>query len=249
VKLPTGSPGTRHEVSRPGPAGPVPTELAELVTVFSRGARLAPAAVVRTGRRGYELRDRAGTLLAEVVDDRVTVLVEDGIATSDFRELEVERKAGDREVLDRVESVLREAGARVGAFTPKHVRALGAVAEGEPDLVAPAGLPADPTAGDVVTEALRRNVRRLLTHDPLLRLRVPGDDDGTAVHQMRVGSRRLRSDLRTFAPLVRRAGPATAARSWWLAGPPARPGRRRCGPGCGDGRRHPTGRWIRGVTG
>ncbi|MCM0678744.1 CHAD domain-containing protein, partial [Micromonospora phytophila] len=203
VKLPTGTPGVRHEISRPGPAGAVPPELAELVTVFHRGAPLAPAAVVRTVRHGQEVRDRDGTLLAAVVDDRVTVLDADGATTAAFRELEVERKAGDRALLDRVGSLLREAGARGGSFTPKHVRALGPAAEAEPDLVAPAGLGAHPTAGEVVTEALRREVRRLLTHDPLARMRAPADDGGSPVHQLRVACRRLRSDLKTFAPLVR----------------------------------------------
>ncbi|WP_225855476.1 CHAD domain-containing protein, partial [Micromonospora noduli] len=146
--------------------------------------------------------DRAGTVLAEVVDDRVTVLDDAGTTTGGFRELEVELKAGDRELLDRAGAVLREAGARGGSFVPKHVRALGAAAQAEPDLVGPAGLPSDPSAGDVVTEAVRKEVRRLLAHDPLVRLRAPAAGGDTAVHQMRVACRRLRSDLRTFKPLV-----------------------------------------------
>ncbi|MFI7576406.1 CHAD domain-containing protein [Micromonospora sp. NPDC049497] len=203
VKLPTDSPGVRHEISRAGTADEPPAELVELVTVFHRGAPLAPAAVVRTVREAYDVHDADGTVLAEVVDDHVTVEDVDGTATGAFRELEVERKAGDRTLLDRIGTLLRTAGARGGGFTPKHVRALGPAAEGEPDLVAPTGLPAAPTAGDVVTEAVRREVRRLLAHDPLVRQRVPGDDGRTAVHQMRVACRRLRADLRTFARLLR----------------------------------------------
>lgn len=38
VKLPTGTPGVRHEVSRPGPTGQPPPELVELVTVLHREA-------------------------------------------------------------------------------------------------------------------------------------------------------------------------------------------------------------------
>ncbi|MFG2045949.1 CHAD domain-containing protein [Micromonospora sp. NPDC048935] len=205
VKLPTGTPGVRHEISRPGPKGQPPPELVELVTVLHRGAPLAPVTVVRTVRHAYEVCDRAGTVLAEVVDDRVTVLDDAGTATGTFRELEVEFKSGDRALLDRVGAVLREAGAQSGTFTPKHVRALGAPAQAEPDLVAPAGLAAEPSAGDVVTEALRKEIRRLLAHDPLVRLRAPAGGGDTAVHQMRVACRRLRSDLRTFKPLLRRA--------------------------------------------
>ncbi|MGK5738816.1 CHAD domain-containing protein [Micromonospora sp. URMC 103] len=202
VKLPTDAPGVRQEISRPGPAGDPPGDLAGLVTVHSRGAPLAPAVVVRTERHAYEVTGPDGEVLAEVVDDRVTTSTPDGSVTGAFRELEVERKAGDRGLLDRVGTVLGDAGARGGSFVPKHVRALGPAAEGEPDLVPPTGLPAHPTAGDVVTEAVRRGVRRLVEHDPLVRLRAPLDGD-TAVHQMRVACRRLRSDLRAFAPLVR----------------------------------------------
>jgi CHAD domain-containing protein len=50
---------------------------------------------------------------------------------------------------------------------------------------------------------------RIVTHDPLVRLRATVGKDDTAVHQMRVGCRRLRSDLRTFA---------TALNRDWVAG-------------------------------
>jgi CHAD domain-containing protein len=59
-----------------------------------------------------------------------------------------------------------------------------------------------PSAGDVVTEALRRDIARIVAHDALVRLRAAIGADDTAVHQMRVGIRRLRSDLRTFGPLL-----------------------------------------------
>ncbi|MFG1871814.1 CYTH and CHAD domain-containing protein [Micromonospora arborensis] len=219
VKLPTGTPGVRHEVSRPGPADQPPPDLVELVTVLHRGAPVAPVTVLRTVRHAYEVCDASGTVLVEVVDDRVTVLDDTGATTGTFREVEAELKAGDRKLLDRVDAVLREAGAQGGAFTPKHVRALGATAQADPDLVAPTGLTDEPSAGDVVTEAVRKEIRRLLAHDPLVRLRAPAAGGDTAVHQMRVACRRLRSDLRTFKPLVRK----TWARPLrdelrWLAG-------------------------------
>ncbi|MGQ5262192.1 CYTH and CHAD domain-containing protein [Micromonospora sp. ZYX-F-536] len=219
VKLPTSTPGVRHEISRPGPVGQPPPELVELVTVLHRGAPLVPVTVVRTVRHAWEVCDRGGTVLAEVVDDHVTVLDDSGATTGAFREVEVELKAGEAKLLDHVGAVLREAGARGGSFTPKHVRALGPAAHAEPDLVAPAGLTTDPSAGDVVTEAVRKEVRRLLAHDPLVRLRAPSGSGRSAVHQMRVASRRLRSDLRTFAPLVRKtwARPLRAELRW-LAG-------------------------------
>ncbi|MFD0747911.1 CHAD domain-containing protein [Phytohabitans flavus] len=52
-----------------------------------------------------------------------------------------------------------------------------------------------------------------------MRLRAPVGDNDTAVHQMRVGCRRLRSDLKTFGPLVD-SGWAKPLRDelGWLAG-------------------------------
>ena len=201
VKLPADSPGVRHEISRQGRPKRAPAELVTLVTAFSRGAELTPAAVVRTVRRTYELRDDADRVLVEIADDAVSVL--DGTRiSSTFREVEVERKGGERNLLDRVESALTAAGAVAGGFTPKYIRALGEAAAGKPDLVAPADLPDFPSAGDVVTAAIRRGAGRLIGHDPLVRLRAPVGDNDTAVHQMRVACRRLRSDLRAFAPLV-----------------------------------------------
>ncbi|MFC0530141.1 CYTH and CHAD domain-containing protein [Phytohabitans kaempferiae] len=204
VKLPAETPGVRHEISRGGAPGTPPAELVLLVTAYSRGAELAPAAVVRTIRRAYHLRDADGRLLAELADDAVSVL-EDRKVRSRFREIEVERKGGGRKLLDKVEVVLREAGAVAGGFTPKHVRALGDAAASPPDLVRATDLPRKPKADEVVTAAIRKGIERILTHDPLVRLRAPVGDNDTAVHQMRVGCRRLRSDLKTFGPLVDRA--------------------------------------------
>ncbi|SCL34044.1 CHAD domain-containing protein [Micromonospora pallida] len=204
VKLPTGSPGIRHEISRPGPSDAVPAELTALVTGYHRGAPLAPIALVSTVRERRELRDGDGALLTEVVDDRVTSVAAGGatgVVDLGFREVEVERGSGDEDLLDRVDALLTAAGARPAEFVPKHVRALGPAARRAPDLVGPGELPAKPTAGDVVTGAIRRGVRRILRYDPLVRLG-PEAGDVDAVRKMRVGARRLRSDLRTFAPLL-----------------------------------------------
>src|SRR5207248_11382379 len=70
---------------------------------------------------------------------------------------------------------------------------------GLPLLAVPApGLGPKSPAGDAVRAALAAGTTRLLRHDPGVRL----GDDPEDVHQARVGARRLRSDLRTFAPLV-----------------------------------------------
>ncbi|HEY8471286.1 MAG TPA: CYTH and CHAD domain-containing protein [Natronosporangium sp.] len=205
VKLPTGTAGIRHEISRPGRPGTPPAELTDLVTATTRGAPIAPVARIRTRRRGYQLRDSAGRVLAELADDTVSVLDGQRIREK-FREVEVERGDGDRALLDRVGAALVEAGGASPAdqprFQSKYARAVGEAAAGTPDLPPPQPLPARPLAGDVVTQAIRRSVTRIFAHDPLLRLRTNLPDGDTPVHQMRVGCRRLRSDLATFDPLV-----------------------------------------------
>jgi CHAD domain-containing protein len=57
------------------------------------------------------------------------------------------------------------------------------------------------TALDVVRSALAGSTIRLVSHDPIART----GEDPEGVHQARVGVRRLRSDLRTFRPVIDRS--------------------------------------------
>ena len=218
VKLPTDAPGVRNEISVAGPSTALPERLLDLVTSFTRGGPVGPVIQLNTVRHAYQLCDRDDRVAVEVVDDTVTV-TEGRRVTLKFREIEVERKAGRAKLLDVVEVALRDAGATVGDFTPKHVRALGLPALDPPDWPAPpARLPKRPTTADVVSVAIRRDIDRIVTHDPLVRLRAPVGRDDTAVHQMRVGCRRLRSDLRTFGAVLDRAWVSGLRRELgWLA--------------------------------
>ncbi|WP_018349961.1 CYTH and CHAD domain-containing protein [Longispora albida] len=219
VKLPTGTPGIRREISASGSPGRPPAGLAGLVTTFSRSEPLAPVVVLSTQRTPYEIRGQEGEVLAELVDDQVSVYSGRRIVTR-FREIEVERKAGPRSLLDTVAGQLAGAGAVEGEFTSKFARALGGAASAPSDLTAPQPLPRKKaSAADVITDGLRRDIGHIIQHDPLVRLRAEVGGGDTAVHQMRVGCRRLRSRLRVFAGLLdpRWAGPLRAELSW-LAG-------------------------------
>src|SRR5689334_10034550 len=110
VKLPTDAPGVRDEISMTGPASTPPARLLDLVTVYTRGASVAPVVVLATVREAYQLCDRDDRVAVEVVDDTVTVPDGRRVALK-FREIEVERKAGKAKLLDRVEVALRDAGA------------------------------------------------------------------------------------------------------------------------------------------
>jgi CHAD domain-containing protein len=178
-------------VRRPAP------EAIDLVQAFVRTGELRPQVRLRTVRRGVVLRSEDGDKLADVVDDEVSVLDGRRIAAR-FRELEVEIASEvPRSLLDAVLRQLQVAGAGEPDPTTKLIRALGSRA-GRPPEVVVEGLARDASAGDVIRRALAASVARLISHDPVVRL----DVDPEGVHQARVATRRLRSDLRTFRTLL-----------------------------------------------
>ena len=121
-----------------------------------------------------------------------------------FRELELElAEDAPAKLVRRLVRLLESAGAELPQL-PKFVRAIGAPAQAPPD-VALVEVGEASTAGEVVRSALATAVARLIHHDPVVRL----DRDPEGVHKMRVATRTLRSDLRTFEPLPTRRG-ATA---------------------------------------
>jgi len=143
------------------------------------------------------LQEDGGPVLAEVVDDDVSVIQGLRVA-SRFREVEVELRdaAGDR-LLEPVLARLRAAGAADGDNAPKLMRALGPRAAGPPE-VAPPELTSQSSAADLIRHAIATSVAALLRHDPGVRL----GDDPEDIHRARVATRRLRSQLRTFRGLV-----------------------------------------------
>ena len=170
-----------------GPAAP-PTELRELLSAASAGFALTPVAKLRTKTNGKRVQ-RGNHTLARVQVSSVAVL--DGRrVTEAFHELVLEPLAADRKELGRLEKALRRAGATPGRGESPVARALGSEALDE----SPAATP------DL--ERLRMFFRdqfaRMLAHDPGVRL----GEDPEELHQLRVATRRLRSVLRTAAPLL-----------------------------------------------
>lgn len=231
LKLPAGNGSAAGAASAPGRAGPLlrrselafagppdrpPAEAAALVTATTRGRRLEPVARLVTRRRRSHVLDAAGRVALEVADDEVSVM--DGQqVVSRFREIEVELAPGGHEgasLLPLVVERLVEAGAGEPDPTPKIVRALGPGAAAPPD-VEVRSVGRKSSAGDLVQAAIAAGAHRLIAHDPGVRL---GDDD-EEVHQARVATRRLRSDLATFAPLLDRGWvDDIRAELAWLAG-------------------------------
>jgi CHAD domain-containing protein len=184
----------RHFQSSPGR---VPDPARDVVTAYVRSGSLSAVASVRTRRHRWALRDHDGADLCEVVDDEVSI-VEGSRIVSRFRELEIEARAFGKSGLRSVADVLMEAGAMAAEPIPKAVRALGARATAPPDVPAEQEISPDDPAVEAVRGALIRGTRRLISHDPSVRI----GTDVEAIHQMRVATRRLRSDFRTFRELL-----------------------------------------------
>jgi CHAD domain-containing protein len=189
----------RDELTFEGGAKKPPQAALEVVRAYVRRAELVPVARLSTVRRRVRLVDATGVRVAEVVDDEVSVRDGRRVAAR-FREIEVEAgsRNGDADgVLVPLVMRLRGAGAGAPDPTPKHIRALGPRAIEPPEVASEALLPNAP-ARDVIRNALAESVAALLHHDPLVRT----GRDPEAVHQARVATRKLRSNLRTFGPLL-----------------------------------------------
>ena len=206
VKFPGGGDGpvlSRREITFDGPPGKVPPAALDLVRAARRTRALGPVARVRTTRTEFALLGENGPV-AMVCDDVVSAESDD-VEAFVFREVEVElagdgdtRSDSSDDVLDLVIGRLREAGCRAEKQTvPKVVRALGERAQEDPDVVV-ADIPKKAAIGELVAATFARSVSQMIRFDPGVRLGTDPED----LHLFRVAARRLRSDLRTFGPLL-----------------------------------------------
>lgn len=189
----------REEHVFEGNAQRIPPQALDLATAYLRGEMPKPVAELRTLRSRRHLFSPAGDDLAEVVEDDVWV-VEHAHVIRRFRQLEIELIGSTPETtLETLADLLRREGAGPPDPIPKNLRALGMRAC-EPEITVPK-LDGDADAGDVVRGALTESVEALVRYDAKLRLA----PDADAVHDARVAVRRMRSDLKTFLPVLDRA--------------------------------------------
>ena len=198
LKLPTGTVHAhlaRNEHSWSGALPEIPEEARFLVRGMVRHADLVIVARLLTTRRRAELVDEDWVRLAEIDDDLVSVTsgVRQGLR---FREVELELGEAGQPIVDELVATLFRAGARLGDRRPKVDRAVGLGARRSFDLDEPGR---DSSIEDLVRFDIATGVDRLLDHDPGLRV---GGSDIEYVHQARVATRRLRSDLKTFSSLL-----------------------------------------------
>jgi CHAD domain-containing protein len=194
-----GSSRTEHRLPLDGDA--VPEELQTEVRAIVRRKPLRPVARLRTRRAETPLRDANGRTLAMIAHDHVRAETDGSDRT--WEELEVELVDGGPEDLEKIERELLGAGAKPAKGPSKLARALG-------DRLPPSG---DPPKTNPVFAYARAQRDAIAAYDPGAR-----QADPESVHKMRVGTRRLRSTLKTF----KRSFPAEQAKSVrselrWLA--------------------------------
>lgn len=218
IPAPLKTPGAvvRNEVSTPGEPNTPPPELVSLVRtlLFSSdfSSDLTPVASIATRRRIVELSAGGPDPLLELADD----LVESEVAGAPgprFRQIEVELldpiATGP---LSEVGDHLGRAGLRPSRTSSKLRRVLG----DHPSLLStPERLGDDATVSQFLSSMIGASARQLLINDPGVR----HGKDPEFIHQARVATRRLRSDLKTFGPLLDRDQTgALRAELKWLGG-------------------------------
>ncbi len=184
----------RDEFRFEGDRATMPEAVSGLVASLVRQRNLVEIARIDTNRTTWVWQRSDGSVAGELVDDHV--IGRAGRGEVCFREIEFELGVGsDPDVLPEIIESLKID--RHLPAMPKLVRLLGDAAAEPADVVRPE-LTKDPSAADVIHAAIAASVEQLLTQVPAARLGV----DPAGVHQARVATRRLRSDLRTFAPLL-----------------------------------------------
>ena len=195
LKIPVagGAAGDRDEV-RLELSEHVPARLGDIVSPLIGEKPLKAQVIVETLRTPASIVDSTGRMLAEVVDDRVTVRLP-GMPDSHFREIEVEAADADDPAslacMQHVVDQFLAAGGSLGTSS-KAASALGTRASGECDVPEPKLPSSHVMAVDVIRYAIGHGVRALMLADVDVRRDAPD-----AAHQMRVAARRLRSFLHT----------------------------------------------------
>ncbi|GAA1589142.1 CYTH and CHAD domain-containing protein [Kribbella hippodromi] len=191
------------------PVDEVPVDVVRTVRVLVRDHRLDPVVTLRTRRVVHRLLDAEGGVLAEFADDRVTATVAGGEPES-WREWEVELVDGDSVLLEDAGELVLGAGARPASGPSKLARALGDRIPSYAEWT----LPKKPLTSDLFRAYAGAQVQAIRERDPEVRRDVPD-----SIHKFRVATRRLRSALATYRPVIdRAAGDELRAELKWLAG-------------------------------
>lgn len=166
----------------------------DLLRRFTRAREIVVLAEVRTTRRAFPLTQR-GAAAGEVTLDRTLLVAPRGAGRRLLR-VEVEAPAARLGALRPFIERLRAAGGLTPAAQSKYEWALGARAAPPAPAagLGPTEVTADQGVGEVALAVLRKHFGAVLWHEPGTRL----GEDPESLHDMRVGTRRMRAALRLF---------------------------------------------------
>ena len=192
----------------------VPDDVIAPVRAFVRDRSLVPIVRVSTRRLEQRVVGHDGALLAGLSDDRVRAeRIAGPGATEDWREWRITVVDGDRALVDTVSDCLARSGAVVVDGGSTLARVL--VEPDRPRKGKKSGRALRRgSASELAIAYLDRHVTALHEQDARVRADAPG-----AIHKARIATRRLRSALRTYGPLLDdNRAVAVADELRWLGG-------------------------------
>ena len=159
-----------------------------------RHQTLAPVVILRIGRTVRHLLGADGRDLAAIIDEIVKAeRLGPPAVLSTWREARVQLIDGEQPLPEALHKQLESAGSRRSTAQSMLIRVLD-----DPSLSSGSEtLNAKSPARAVVARHLREQVHELISRD-----RGAGTDVADAVHKMRVATRRLRSALATYRPML-----------------------------------------------
>ncbi|MGI8459800.1 MAG: hypothetical protein ACR2LI_17015 [Propionibacteriaceae bacterium] len=176
----------------------IPEEFADLVRPFRRRATLGPVAALSLVRAEFCFRGAAGTTVALLRDDKVTVR-RGGLTTARFREVML-TPVGPGLTTEQIEflgAALGGVGATPVARFPRLVTRLGAPATGLTDFPVPPAVHGISTFESFVSALLATRLRELVKADLAVRTEGAG-----APRELRDVAAGLRTDLQGLAAVL-----------------------------------------------
>jgi CHAD domain-containing protein len=181
-----------------GERGALPPEILAILHGVRRNAPLVSVAEFRTVRRHLVLHDTQGAPAGDLFDD--TLEVTHGARNRASCRQIIVRTAELSPLGARLATWLTEAGATV-QDTPVTPVAFVDLPLGTPRGARGQGITRDSTLGEVIQASITDGLFQLLDHELRLRATLPEPQEED-IHQARVATRRLRSDLKTFEPVL-----------------------------------------------
>lgn len=186
LKVPDGD--ARIEIRLPLGGRGVPAELRDATLGLRARAVLSPTVTIATEREIHTLLDAEKVKLAEIVVDSVTATAtREPAGVRQWREVEVELLAGDEKLLAKAARWLRKRGATDASVGSKAARAMGH----EPPVRTERG---------PVAAALRHYLDE--QYEAIVRGDIALRRGTNVIHVTRVATRRYRSILRVFGPVL-----------------------------------------------